>query len=316
MKFSIIIPVYNRENFLDKCLNSILKQTYSNYEVIIVNDGSTDNSEKIINKFTKIDNRFKLYNKNNTGVADTRNYGVSKTNGDYILFLDSDDFYETDLLNILNNYTNNQPDLIKFGCQLVDSKGIIKKYEFTHFDNASKTTCLLNLVTDELLDSFCIYAFNTHFYKNNNFKCSVGCLHEDFGLIPYILLVAKSIISIDYIGYNYYLNNNSITNNMEDKNEFKKMTDFIKQYLELVDKINNLNVPQEEKNIMLIYITDTLARKYKKLNKSLRYRVKKKIRKIKIYNNLPNNSLKRLIKKAALRVNVNLYLFITYLGRK
>ena len=93
MKFSIVIPVYNVEGYIEKCLNSIKIQTYSNFEVIIVNDGSPDNSEKKIKTFLK-DKRFKYYKKENGGLSDARNYGIKYTTGDYLLFVDSDDYID------------------------------------------------------------------------------------------------------------------------------------------------------------------------------------------------------------------------------
>ena len=91
MKYSIIVPIYNAEKYLRKCLDSLVNQTYSNYEIILVNDGSVDNSNVIIEEYAKKYNFIKSYTKENTGVADTRNYGISKVNADYMLFVDSDD---------------------------------------------------------------------------------------------------------------------------------------------------------------------------------------------------------------------------------
>lgn len=313
MKFSIIIPVYNREKFIRKCLDSVLKQTYDNYEVIIVNDGSTDNSENIIKEFTQNDKRFKLYNKKNSGVADTRNFGVNKVTGDYILFLDSDDYYEVNLLKTLNKQIDGE-DIIKFKCQLVDDIGIIKRYNLSTFENLTKLESLKKLVTDEILDVFWLYAFNTKFYKKNNFKCMEGCLHEDFGLIPYILLKAKSYKAIDYIGYDYYKNDVSITGSLE--NESKRIKDFTKQYFNLINKIINDNSLQEEKDIILIYVTDCMVRKYSNISKCFKKEFNQIIKHKRIYKNLPDNTLKRRIKKIALKVDAKLYLYITKLGRK
>ena len=85
MKFSIIIPVYNVEKYIDRCLSSIVNQSYKNYEVIIVNDGTKDNSLKIIEKYTKKYDNFTLYNKKNGGLSDARNYGLKYVKGDYFV---------------------------------------------------------------------------------------------------------------------------------------------------------------------------------------------------------------------------------------
>ena len=98
MKISIIIPIYNGEKFIKKCLNSILNQTYKNWEVIIVNDGSTDNTELILKEYCEKDSRILSFNKKNSGVSDSRNIGIEKAVGDYITFVDCDDWIEEDTL--------------------------------------------------------------------------------------------------------------------------------------------------------------------------------------------------------------------------
>ena len=112
-KVSIIIPIYYAENYLYECLNSIKEQTYTNIEVLMVNDGSTDKSENICKEFLQ-DSRFILINKKNGGVSSARNVGINESNGKYILFLDSDDWCDKDLLSqTVGN--NRNSDMICFG---------------------------------------------------------------------------------------------------------------------------------------------------------------------------------------------------------
>ncbi len=92
-KISVIIPVYNTEKYLKRCFDSVIEQDYQNLELVIINDGSKDNSELIIKEYKeKYPNLISYYKKENTGVADTRNFGIEKATGDYIMFLDSDDY--------------------------------------------------------------------------------------------------------------------------------------------------------------------------------------------------------------------------------
>ena len=129
-KVSIIVPIYNSEKFMDKCINSILNQTLKEIEIILVNDGSTDRSEFICKKYENIDNRIKLISKKNGGVSSSRNYGVSIANGEFITFVDSDDFIEIDMCEKL--YTaaiENHCDIVMNGIKLVKNKEI--SYEFT-----------------------------------------------------------------------------------------------------------------------------------------------------------------------------------------
>lgn len=99
---SVIIPVYNNENYFERCIKSVIEQTYNNIEIIIINDYSIDNVESIILKYKELDKRIKYYkNTKNEGVGYTRNFGISKFTGKYIYFLDSDDYIENNCLEIL-----------------------------------------------------------------------------------------------------------------------------------------------------------------------------------------------------------------------
>ena len=100
---SIIVPVYNSEKYLDECLKSIQKQSYRNFEVICVDDGSTDNSANIVNEYIKTDTRFQLFTQSNSGVSAARNLGLSKVSGEFICFVDSDDIIDNLFLENLIN---------------------------------------------------------------------------------------------------------------------------------------------------------------------------------------------------------------------
>ena len=102
-KVSIILPVYNSEKYLEKCLNSVIKQTYSNFELIVVNDGSTDNSQQIIDEFVTKDDRIKKIIIKNHGQSYARNYALKYITGNFITFIDSDDYYSKDFLKIMLN---------------------------------------------------------------------------------------------------------------------------------------------------------------------------------------------------------------------
>jgi glycosyltransferase involved in cell wall biosynthesis len=95
---SIIIPVYNAEKYLNKCLESVINQTLKDIEIICINDGSTDNSLDILQKYAKQDNRFIIINQDSSGAGVARNAGLDKAQGEYLAFLDSDDFFELDML--------------------------------------------------------------------------------------------------------------------------------------------------------------------------------------------------------------------------
>ena len=135
---TIIVPVYNAEKYLNKCINSICEQTYNNLEIILINDGSIDNSLEICNKHKRKDNRIKVFSQENRGLIETRKLGLACSNGDLIGFVDSDDWIEPNMyMNLIESFKKTNADLI--------SSGIIHDYENSNLNNG-------NLVYDNYLE--------------------------------------------------------------------------------------------------------------------------------------------------------------------
>ena len=124
--FSIIIPLYNKEDYIDKCIKSITSQTFTDFEVVIINDGSTDNSQQKLNNIT--DSRFKVISIGNGGVSNARNIGISKSTGQYVIFIDADDYIATEYLSTIHQALQQyQVDLLIFGLSKVfDGNHIVK----------------------------------------------------------------------------------------------------------------------------------------------------------------------------------------------
>lgn len=225
MKFSIIVPVYNVEKYIEKCLSSILNQSYVNYEVIIVNDGTKDNSQSIIDTFVSKDSRFKSYVKDNGGLSDARNFGVSKAKGDYLLFIDSDDYIEKDLLKLLNNtILNNHADIIRYNLNVVDENyNLILKNSDIRLSGNKKN----NILKNKFVEPAWLYAYKVDFFKSNQFQFPKGKIHEDFYLTLLILDKAKSVDILNYNGYNYVQRENSIMSNKDYSKIKKRVKDFI-----------------------------------------------------------------------------------------
>ena len=308
MKFSIIVPVYNVEKYLDKCLKSILNQTYDNYEVIIVNDGSPDDSQNIIDKYVKNDKRFIGYKKGNGGLSSARNYGLEKITGDYILFVDSDDYLENELLEKLNlSLTKNKVDLIRFECNVVDEKGnILFKPSSSFYTNTDVEKVINELVAKEYFEPVWSYCYSSSFFKKNNFKFEIGRIHEDYGIMLIVLYYANRITSLDYYGYNYVQRENSI---MSDKNydkTKKSVYDYLYLYLKDYEILLN-EKDNHKKDVLLSFGAESVIFASRLLNsKDFKEYVKcikkeKVIDKIKVYN------YKKAIKKIVATVDIRLY---------
>ena len=168
-KFSLIIPAYNVEKYIKKCLDSVLNQTYNNYEIIIINDGSTDNTSKILESY-KSNKKIKIINQENKGLSNARNTGVSNAKGDYILFIDSDDFIEKELLEILNK-TIKDEDLVRFQIRILDETNkIIKEYKEETFNNLNGIEAFNKLSKYNLVELAVCYAYKKDTFLKNNYK--------------------------------------------------------------------------------------------------------------------------------------------------
>ena len=117
---SVIVPVYNAENYLHRCIDSILAQTFTDFELLLINDGSTDNSGEICNAYAQKYPCIRMFHKNNGGVSSARNLGLTKANGEWIVFVDSDDWIEPHYLNVL--YQNGKYDLVTCYWRVLNDK--------------------------------------------------------------------------------------------------------------------------------------------------------------------------------------------------
>ena len=313
-KISVIVPVYNTEKYVEKCIKSILSQTMDDIEIIIVNDGTKDNSEAIINKCIKENNTkipIKYFKKENGGLFDARNYALKYVSGKYISFIDSDDYIEKDLYKNLAKYIDEGIDLIKFKMQQVDENGgIIQKLDGPVFEKCTGEEAYEKLCTQEkYLDPACIYLYKTQFFIENNFKYS-GKYHEDFGLTSLVIIKAKSFVSTNVVGYNYLQTNDSITRNKEYQKEIEKAKCILTNYDNMIKTIKNYEISEKSKDLVRRYYTNTVILKSKDLkNKDLEEYIKE-IKKRKMYKNIKPYNIKQLIKRIVLKISVKLYLKI------
>lgn len=310
-KISVIIPVYNTEKYLRRCFDSVIAQDYKNLEIVIINDGSEDNSEQIINEYKKkYPELISYYKKENSGVADTRNFGIEKAQGDYIMFLDSDDYIDKALLKTLEEYVNKNIDLIKFKLQRANEEG--KTLEIVSGATFEKTTGEdgFNKLysTDVLLDSPCVYLIKKELFVKNSLKFTVGTEHEDFGLVPFIIVLAQTMVSVNFYGYYYVQSDNSITRNENYTKTIKKAYDALKHYDNAIILIEILNINKITKQNLKIYYTNAIILKAKELHNDEQKKYIKEIKNRKMTKNIKIRNMKQLIKKILLTMNMKLYL--------
>lgn len=309
MKYSIIVPVYNVEDYLKKCLKSLINQNYDNYEIIIVNDGSTDDSQKLIDEFQKkYPEKIKSFKKKNGGLSDARNFALKYVTGDYMIFCDSDDYLECELLlNINKVVTSRKYDVIKFLFNIVDENGNTIKKEISNIDG---NVNFENMITLEYANSACCYAFKTDFWRKHGFKFANGKVHEDFGLIPLILLLSDDMYVMNEVGYNYLMRKQSITNGSE-KN-IRRVNDMLWHYDNLLKQVNKYNISEKNMIIFKSYISNGIIGTSKLLTGNDFNEYIEELKKRKVCNNLAYNSLKRIVKKILLKTNIKFFISFFY----
>ena len=198
-------------------------------------------------------------------------------------------------------------DVIKFKLQRVNENGEIQeKISGAVFEIESGETAFEKLYpTDVLLDSPCVYLFRSNYIKENNFKFKVGTYHEDFGLIPIIVIKANSVVSTDLYIYNYVQSTDSITRNEDYKKTIKKMEDALTQYDCMLTQIEGL-INRAKENIK-IYYTNAILLKLKELKKDDQNCFIVQIKNRKMENNIKARNFKQIIKRIILMISIKMY---------
>lgn len=211
---SVIIPVYNVERYLKKCVDSVLKQDYTNIEIILVDDGSTDSSGNICDEYSnKYPNKVKVIHKKNGGLSDARNYGIKKSSGKYLIFVDSDDWIEENTISYsYKEIIENNAQIAVYGIS-IDQEGEKPKIRVP-----SEKRIISSKLAIIYLNSFRgidVSACNKMFCREifNNIEFPVGKLCEDYYIMYKLFENAKQIILIPEVFYHYYQRPNSIVRN-------------------------------------------------------------------------------------------------------
>ena len=232
--FSIIIPVYNVEKYLDRCLESVLKQPWIDYEIILVNDGSTDNSESICKKYANGDNVI-LVSKENGGLSSARNTGIDSARGRYIVFLDSDDYIEKNCLSTLAEVIERN----KANIYVIKARSIYIDGE--QHDLHSDIPCTVYKRNDYLA-SMSRYAacaqymvYDRQFLLDKDLRFYNGILHEDELWTPQVILSSNLICYTNVLVYYHCLRRGSITQSKNFEKRGTSLKVVLKELLQIPD---------------------------------------------------------------------------------
>lgn len=321
MLISIIIPIFNAEKHLERCLDSVLNQTYSNLEIILVNDGSVDKSLEICEKYTSIDSRFVLINQSNKGPSGARNSALKIAKGDYVGFVDADDFVD------LNMYSELIDIITKFEQDIIISN--IKVHNKQNSYNILRSDIPYNLLLDKnkikkhilkayysgdigIFSSTVNKLYKKTFLNNNNLFFDEGRIRaEDYWFNFYAYKYANTVYVINEAYYHYINNENSIMKSFRE-NQFEL---FLKTKRELIENNNEFKFEINFKKFDKEFIDNCnefilLAIKNKK--KHVAYKVIKNEEFKKCFQNINVGNLHNKIIKKMLKYNLYYSTFLVY----
>lgn len=287
---SVVVPVYNVEKYLKKCVKTIIEQTYNNLEIILVNDGSTDSSGIICDDFSKNDKRIKVYHKENEGLGITRNYGIERSHGDYLMLVDSDDYLDMDAIRrMVKTASTENADLIIEGFTKVTSEGkfLFKShYQKQIFEGSEVINSLLARMIgscpekqDSIFTIVTAKLYDLHLIHNNHILfCSERDLQSEdlvfqLACLPYI---HKAIITAD--NCYYYRTNNCSLSKKYKENRFEEVK---KVYYYVRDRIKEINMPQETylrlDKMLFVHLRSVLAQERPNISGKSKQECQKKI---------------------------------------
>lgn len=247
-KVSVIVPVYNVEKYLARCLESIINQTLQDIEIICINDGTTDNSGDILEEYAKKDSRIKIITQTNSGLSEARNRGMREAKGDFIGLVDSDDYIDTNFFEALYEAaTANDADIACAGIirEGEKYKKVFLEYEHIQTANSFKEKCeLVNGVNHS-------YAWDKIYRRepliNNNLEFIRGMLFEDRPFVADVYEKMGKLVTVPTVYYHYWVNEKSIVKTPTDKSRSDKL--FSQKYF--IDKCKKYNVKMSDKKYLI-----------------------------------------------------------------
>ncbi len=269
---SIIIPVYKVEKYLEKCIQSVINQTYENLQIILVDDGSPDNCGKICDEYAKKDHRIEVIHKSNGGLSDARNKGLEIAKGEYIGFVDSDDYIEADMYEVLYNLLKQYNADVSICNFYTVSQG---KISIKNADNGINEYNRIEILKEILLDrNIQSYAWNKLYKKElfDEIKYPIGKKYEDIGTTFYLLEKCNKVVVTGKSEYYYINRQDSIVNNVTEST----ITDYIEVIMQRYDYIEeNIKELSSYNKDYLKRILETAEKDIKSLNEVGDYTKKK-----------------------------------------
>lgn len=257
MLYSIVVPVYKVEKYLDRCVESLIGQTYRDIEIILVDDGSPDACPEICDKYAALDSRVRVIHKENGGLSDARNFGIDAASGEYVIFVDSDDYIDLDTCERLEGFASGGVDVI-IGDALVERGGEEKllghRADIAGITFDGKEYLKRSLAVGKAPMAAVLNLIRRDFLNENSLRFKKGILHEDERFTPEMLLLAKSVVYSGESFYHYIVREGSITTAPDYR---RNVTDLYNSALEL----REIYLTVSDKTLQR-YLLDSLVSKY------------------------------------------------------
>lgn len=253
---SIIVPVYNAENFLSRCLSSLLNQSYNALEIICVNDGSTDGSAQILQQYASQHHQIKVLHQQNAGTGTTRNNGLQAATGDYVMFCDADDaFHPTMCEDMLRTLEDQQVDLVMCDCRIVKTDNIHRAYMQDENNNYFRLSIFGKThLNDRERFQINSVLWNKIFKKSvidqYNITFPLSLLnHEDASFVWQYLAVSHTFYGLNKVLYDYYLQQNSLMTALYANPEGRQKFDIVYSISHFIDFLNQHNIGNQHKDL-------------------------------------------------------------------
>lgn len=266
MLISIIIPIYNVEKYLNRCLDSVVKQSFKDIEIILVNDGSTDNSENVLKNYL-IDERIKYIYQKNKGLSEARNAGLNIASGEYVLFLDSDDSIEpTTCYELSQIVRKNEVDIVVFGRYLI--KNCVEKVRDTAYWGNNLLDGKEYLVQSKLNNHFsasaCNKLYKLSFLRQKGLNFKSGIVYEDLLFNFHCMIQGVQVYVLDKLLYNYYVGrDDSIINTVKEKDLDILLT--VNELFSIYEKYNEPIIRDVFYWIIYDWVSNAVSYKYPRI---------------------------------------------------
>jgi glycosyltransferase involved in cell wall biosynthesis len=259
-KYSFIIPVYNVKRYLYRCVNSVLKQDYKDYEIILVDDGSSDGSQDLCDQIKNNDARIKVIHKHNGGLSDARNVGLQNAIGEYVIFLDSDDYILNNICLELDSYTSELVDVVVADASVNVGGKLVHEPSLKGLVLEGKYFLKESMKAKKMPMAAWLYIYNRSFLEKKKLMFKKGVLHEDEEFTPRAILAARSVVYSGIIYYAYEIHPMSITTKMDKSQNLIDLYGTCLELEKIYEKLDDI--------VLRNLLRDSLAQKFLSLYNS------------------------------------------------